>query len=426
MKIDTPLRTNVRFTSGLALATGVAAMLVVSVAWAQGPAAFPTLDMRVPAAPRPLAAGGATHLAYEIHLTNLSARSTTLDAVEVRDRTSARDAAPLMRLEGEALGHALRRLGAPRVDSDTRVLPGGRTSVLFVWVTLNSGLVPEALTHRFTFRMADLPDSEASRRTGSDPASEGTPFTIDGVEVPVASQRPRVVGPPLEGDHWLAANGPDNGTDHRRTLLSLAGQARIAQRFAVDWVRLYDDGRTFRGDPLKNTSYRAFGASVLAVADGIVVDVLDGIPENVPDPTARAVPITPETLVGNYVLLDIGGDACAVYAHLQPGSLRVKKGDHVRRGQTLARVGNTGNSSEPHLHFHMADRNSAIDSEGIPYAFASFDLEADPETITRALIPSGNSLAIREAGLAGWRTGEPQRRENEAPLLNAIVTFPRP
>ena len=74
----------------------------------------------------------------------------------------------------------------------------------------------------------------------------------------------------------------------------------------------------------------------------------------------------------------------------------------------------------------MADRPSAIDSEGIPYAFASFTLEVAPETVGRALIPFGNSLAIGEAGLTAWKTVAPQRRENELPLLNAIVTFPRP
>jgi murein DD-endopeptidase MepM/ murein hydrolase activator NlpD len=106
--------------------------------------------------------------------------------------------------------------------------------------------------------------------------------------------------------------------------------------------------------------------------------------------------------------------------------LKVGKGDTVREGQVLALVGNTGNSTEPHLHFHLADRASAFDAEGIPYAFASFDLETEPEFITPAIVPFGNSLAIDESGLARWRGARPQPRARELPMRNAIVSFRSP
>jgi murein DD-endopeptidase MepM/ murein hydrolase activator NlpD len=167
-------------------------------------------------------------------------------------------------------------------------------------------------------------------------------------------------------------------------------------------MRLYEDGRTSKGDPSKNASYRAYGADVLAVADAVVQETHDKIPENVPDPIARAVPITPETLGGNFVLLDLGDGAYAFYAHLQPGSLTVTKGDRVHEGQVLARVGNTGNSTEPHLHFHVVDRNSAFDAEGVPYAFRSFDLEASSDQVTPAISPAGDSLQLDAAALAKW------------------------
>jgi murein DD-endopeptidase MepM/ murein hydrolase activator NlpD len=407
--------------STLAATIGALTVLLAPLT-GQTTSVFAPIDVRVPVPPRPFVAGGATHLAYELHITNLSPRPTTLETVDVMERSAAAGAAPLLHLEGEPLDSALRLLGAPPDAAKTRILPGGGTAIVFVWVTLRAGIVPAALTHRFALGQessdgASLPGGHSARVT-DEPA-----VLVRGVDVPVSTNDPPVVGPPLEGDHWLAANGPDNGSDHRRVLLAIAGQGRIAQRFAIDWVRLFEDGRTFRGDPRNNDSYRAFGAKVLAVADGVVIDTLDGLPENVPDPVARAVPITPASVSGNYILQDLGDAAYAVYAHLQPGSLRVRKGDRVRRGQVLALVGNTGNSSEPHLHFHIADRPSAIDAEGIPYAFASFALEAEPGVVTAALRPLGGSLEIGPSGLAAWKTPSPRRRAKEIPLRNAIVAF---
>jgi murein DD-endopeptidase MepM/ murein hydrolase activator NlpD len=187
---------------------------------------------------------------------------------------------------------------------------------------------------------------------------------------------------------------------------------------------MYDDGRTWRGDQLKNSSYRAYGSRALAVADGVVVETTDGIPENVPDPVARAVPITPSTLGGNTIVLDIGNRLSAFYAHLQPGSLLVKKGDRVRRGQPLGLVGNSGNSSEPHLHFHLAEGNPSFDAEGIPYVFSSFDQEATADEVNRAIKDDGRSLAIDAAMLARWSARRPERRAQEMLLATTLVHFP--
>ncbi len=83
------------------------------------------------------------------------------------------------------------------------------------------------------------------------------------------------------------------------------------------------------------------------------------------------MPITLETVGGNYVALDLGGNRFAFYAHLQPGSIKAKVGDRVRKGQVLALLGNSGNSTEPHLHFQVTDGNSPLGSEGLPYVFDS-------------------------------------------------------
>ena len=122
--------------------------------------------------------------------------------------------------------------------------------------------------------------------------------------------------------------------------------------------------KSYRGDPLKNSNYYAYGTPLLAVADGIVVETKDSIPENVPGANSRAVTIDMITVGGNHVALDIGGGKYALYAHVQPGSLKVKVGDRVKRGQVLALLGNSGNSTEPHVHFQIADGPTFLSSEG--------------------------------------------------------------
>src|SRR5262249_48923804 len=99
----------------------------------------------------------------------------------------------------------------------------------------------------------------------------------------------------------------------------------------------------------------------LAPADGTVAIVVDGVPEN-PVPGAR----DSYNIGGNHVVLDLGGGEYAMLFHLQPGSIKVKVGDRVRAGQALGKVGNSGNSSEPHLHFQLGNRPRLVDAAALP------------------------------------------------------------
>jgi murein DD-endopeptidase MepM/ murein hydrolase activator NlpD len=171
-------------------------------------------------------------------------------------------------------------------------------------------------------------------------------------------------------------------------------------------VKLNDRNSTYDGDKLRNESYGAEGNDVLAVGGGRVVAVKDSIPENVPGVNSRAVPITLETVGGNHVIVDLGGGYHAFYAHLKPGSIRVRVGDRVKRGQVLGLVGNSGNSTEPHLHFHLSDGNSPLGSEGVPYLYDSFELVGSCKTFTEC---------VREA---------PRPRRREMPMQNTLVRFP--
>jgi len=334
------------------------------------PALSVPVDLEIPIAPMPFAAAGQTHLVYELHITNFSRQEINLKRVEVFGDSGASLAA----FEGKELSDILLRPGAPNVTEKQKISPGLR-AVAYLWITLDSGAkIPTSLEHRLSV------DDK----------------TLDAAPVSVSTMKPPVISPPLRGSDWLSANGPSNKSGHRRALVPVDGKVRIAQRFAIDWVQLRDNGQTYVGDPKDNKNYRAYGTDVLAVADATVVATKDGIPQNEPGENSRAVPITLETVAGNHVILDLGGGFFAFYAHLQPGSLRVKVGDRVRRGQVLALLGNSGNSTEPHLHFHVSNANSPLGSEGVPYLLDSFEV----------LKPS------------------PSQRHNELPLEDQVIRFP--
>jgi predicted transcriptional regulator len=116
---------------------------------------------------------------------------------------------------------------------------------------------PPALRHRLTF---------------GDQALEGM--------VPVVEETTAVLGPPLRGGPWYAANGPSNSAGHRRALVPLEGEAFIAQRYAIDWAKVGDNGQAFEGDGSDNEAYFGYGEAVLAVSDALVEAVRDGIAEN--------------------------------------------------------------------------------------------------------------------------------------------------
>jgi murein DD-endopeptidase MepM/ murein hydrolase activator NlpD len=335
------------------------------------------LELRVPAPPIPFSGNHETHLAYELHATNFGPADVSLRRLEVLSGET-----PLASFEGAELNGLLRPVGAAPPGAatagpaDFRTIGSGRRSVAFLWLSLEKGAAsPTRLRHRIT--------TDAG--------------TLEAPAVDVPKGAAATIGPPLRGGPWMAGNGPANASGHRRALLALGGRAAIAQRFAIDWVKINPQGRTFDGDAKENAAYAAYGQEAIAVADGTVAASKDGIPENVPGITSRAVPITLETIGGNFVVLDLGGGRYAFYAHLQPGSLRVKPGEKVNRGRVLGLVGNSGNSTEPHLHFHVSDGPDHLASEGLPYVLDGFEVAAGP---------------------AGF-----ERRAGELPMNNAVVRF---
>jgi len=165
---------------------------------------------------------------------------------------------------------------------------------------------------------------------------------------------------------------------------------RAPQRYGCDFFKADSAGQQLPNpfpDEITNSMFYGYGAEVPAVADGVVAHVTDGIPENVPQakgPIKMSVPLTNETGSGNWISLRVGS-AYVFYAHLQPGSITVREGQRVRRGQVIGRLGNSGNSVGPHLHFHVGDSNSLNGSEPVPHVFDSFLFGGRGEASSKAL-----------------------------------------
>jgi murein DD-endopeptidase MepM/ murein hydrolase activator NlpD len=129
------------------------------------------------------------------------------------------------------------------------------------------------------------------------------------------------------------------------------------QRFAFDLLGVDEDGNTQRGEGTRNEDFYAFGREVLAPADGTVTEVIEGVRDNTPGS------MNPYSAVGNCVIIQHRPPEVSVLAHFKQGSIVVKAGDKVKRGQLLGQCGNSGNSSEPHIHYHL--QNSPILQAGV-------------------------------------------------------------
>ena len=303
-------------------------------------------------------------LAYELHLTSASGTVAIIRRIEVlRDDSADSADSVLMVLSDSALSSALRGVGDTTDFLDVRQ---GPRVVAYMWVPLNSEPLPKTIRHRI--RIVD---------------ERGIEHDVDVESTPVQTEY-ALIAPPVRGSHWLAGNGPSNESAHRRYIFAHSGKIVLWERFAIDFQLVDSAGRNMRTDGLRNVDHYSYDQPVYAVADGKVVGVRSDFPDNTPNESPE-VPPDFDTVMGNHVTLDIGSGRYVVYAHLRRGSVTVEAGDNIQRGRELARIGNSGFSNGPHLHFHISDQPGVYAGEGLPFAFESYEVigECDDTACTR-------------------------------------------
>lgn len=352
-----------------------------------------SFDLRVPFAPAVYAVDGHRTLVYELQLNNYAVDTLEPTAVAVIDADRGE---VLLRYEAAQLAQHLDRSGLQRPVTDSGGIASGRRGIVFVELTLAAQQrLPKQLRHRVEYR---------------DAATGPAVHAVEGGDVAIRPRPVTVLGPLLRGGPWAAVYDAGWERGHRRVVFAVDGKARTPGRHAADWVRLDRNGRKQQGDGHRAADTYSYGEDVLAVADGTVVKLRNDLPER--QLLTERAKHDLATGSGNVVALDIGGGRFAYYGHLRPGSVRVRVGQRVRKGDTIAQVGFSGSASDPQLHFHLGDAPDALAAEGLPFVFDRF----------RTLGRYGD---IAKLGRQPWASdeGAPVERRREMPAGNSVVEF---
>jgi murein DD-endopeptidase len=340
----------------------------------------PALGARVNSKPGVVRINGKYVTYYEIGLQNNSQADLSLKKLVV---TYGRSGRQLITLSGQQLRSRL---------AGSALLKPKQTAWLYLELTLPAAAGKASkLNHVISYSVADT--VYQSR-----------------LQVDVASLPPIVVGAPLGGGNWAAVYSPEWERGHRRVFFTINKQARIPGRYAIDFIRLDKQGHQAMGNEDSIKNWRGYAADVLAVADGRIVSAVDIYKES---ETVSGHPAVDSTrAAGNYIALKIRDSVFAFYEHLKPGSIRVKPGDFVKKGQIIGRLGFTGQSTGPHLHFHLANDSTPLGAEGIPYVFDVFTYK-------------GFYKDFGSFGKNRWSDapGAAVPRQHERPISNTVIEF---
>lgn len=340
-------------------------------------------------------------LAYELRITNDFRLPLRLDRLELLG--PAGDDTPLARYEGQALA-ALQAQATPSGAGTAGIaLQPGQTTLLYLFLELPGPQAwPQVLRHRLHWSWERKPGSAERQQSVQTLAAAPTGAPLPALDAPV------------NGGIWLAANGPDNASEHRRTVAYADGVASLPQRYAYDLVLLDAQGRLFRDKGEKSTDWFAFGQPLLLAADGVVALVQDGADDNEPVGTVPPAAMNVRNLCGNGLSLRLVSGHYLIYCHLKKGSQAVRAGQRVRRGELLGRLGNSGNSDAPHLHLHLSTQAHPMRGEGEPISFACLRRMGRVPDLQAAFV-AGRAELQPGAGVSGQAAG-----------MNELIELPAP
>lgn len=326
------------------------------------------LSLSVPKAPVPVSSFNKWFLVYELQLVNPGENLIRIGRIEIFNEYNEKQ---ITYVGNKLVRNSLvYKNGKPVNVNKIIELDKGMGAFIFVWIPHDKfSDVPEKLNHQIWIVTPNADNSAVQVK-------------LLNYDVPVSSDKPVVISPPLKGNGWVASGAPSVDSYHRKALLNMDGKFYLAQRYAADWMQMCPDGSSAQGNMRDNHNWPAFGHEVMAVADGEITKVHQGLPENIPLQFPNQIALA--DAAGNHVIERIhqdGKDYYVLYAHMQPDSLRVKVGDKIKQGQIMGLLGNTGNSSAPHLHLQVSDANDPLKSEGVPFVFKTATLEGRAQEI---------------------------------------------
>ena len=358
---------------------------------------------------------GVYHLSYEFKLSNTYGGTFVIDSVEVLDARTRQPTGNnrVFAQDGPEVTGKLVRFAEPvnaqgdefsDIFTDSIFL--GDAGIMYFDLTYSTRKAsPKRLVHRFTGHFKD------GSLAGQSFAAEDTGIAVSG--------EPAIrVRPPLEGTGWIDGNGAGPVLSfHRSDTAPTNGGLHPLERYAIDFMKLNDQGMASSGDPDVVESYYGYGQRVLSATPGRVVAAVDGHENKIPNHLVP--PDRFEDYMGNYVIVAIGGGKYAGYAHLKPGSVAVRKGQRVRVGQVLGLLGNSGASDGPHLHFQIMDTPDFFNTTSLPFVFHRMVYQGH----VVGSFDSGNDAVSSGAAEIIDTTGA-GRRINQMPLSMDVVEFP--
>lgn len=357
------------------------------------PIAKEIIEAKVDFVSPPFKAKNKINVQYELSIVNSFRQNLVLNTIEVVHANQNKTL--IKSFDKKYLQDNFNLLGIRKVNDSLIIEPGHKGVIMLQMAFDNSSKVPNQVFHRLQFGISN---------NGS---IVKVPFEVALIDIPNITSIE--LGLPFNKGKWFYG-----AESHKNSRYISQGKPSYAQRFAIDWAYIEENGVFVNGDVSKNESYPTYGQDLLAVADGTIVEIKKDIPDNTPE--QLDIKITRKTAGGNYLALDIGNNIIAYYAHLIPDSFKVKVGERVKKGQVIGLLGNSGNSDGPHLHFHLETKSPVIlGGEGIPYHFEKFN-----QLKTYSFEELGTIFERESLDLKNLNT---EIRLNELPVGNGVIEF---